>query len=595
MAAQAIDIGALLKSANLEQLESLVLSRNFRDYIPEAWKVLMPAVPYIPGFHIDAMAEHLQAVSEGQIKKLIISVAPRHAKSTVTCVFWPTWSWTRKRVAKPNPRELTPGSHLRYIFGAFKDTLSTRDSHLSRQLMDSPWYQMRWGCTCRATPHANDCNGFRFTTDQNTKTLYENDRGGRRLTASVAAGTTGEGGDILVMDDPIDIDSAQSETTREGTWRYVDTVWRGRLNDPMFGAMVFCGQRTHKDDPSGRLIREGGWELLSIPTEYTGRSTATMLGWKDPRKEIGELLAPNRFGPVKVQEAKRNPIAWAAQHQQDPTTTEGGVFKRAWWRFWCPSSMPEDERMFRGPDGLIRIAEVIPETFTRQVQSWDMTFKGITAALKKQKAPDPVCGGVVGLSGRRYYLLDSVNDVMNITETVDAVRGMSAAHPKAAAKLVEDAANGPYVMAILYEEIGGFVPVTPRGSKLSRVMTTSAMGEDSKDARALAMVDLVSAGYVYLPHPAIDPRVWEFIQEHADFPNGSHDDRVDMLSQALAHLQPFAWREEAAEERQFAKLGPPPKTTQDVMRMLYQEGLDEEKKRSKAGRSRSGSYRSARG
>jgi predicted phage terminase large subunit-like protein len=529
-----------LASATLVDVERVLLSRRFREFIPEAWKTLMPAVPFVPGYHIDAMADHLQAVTEGQIKKLIISIAPRHAKSLTVCTFWPSWAWTRKRKAKANLRELTQGNHVRWVFGAFKEALATRDSHASRQLMDSLWYQQRWGCTCQAKPHHESCQGFRFTTDQNTKTLYENDRGGRRLTASVEAGTTGEGGDILVMDDPIDIDSAQSETTRSHTWRYVDTVWRGRLNDQIHGAMVFCGQRTHKEDPSGMLLAEGGWDLLSIPTEWTGRHIVTSLGWKDPRTEVGQLLAPERFGPEQVRTAKRNPIAWAAQHQQDPTTTEGGVFKRTWWRFWCPSSMPEDERTFRGPDGVLRTAEELPETFTRLVQSWDMTFKGITASLKKQKAPDPVCGGVVGLAGRRYYLLDSVCEVMNITETVDAVRAMSEAHPKAASKLVEDAANGPYVMAILREEIGGFIPVTPRGSKLSRVMTTSAMGEDSKDARALAMVDLVSSGYVYLPHPALMPTVWEFIQEHADFPNGAHDDRC--LAAGTSIATPFGER-----------------------------------------------------
>lgn len=928
MATAAIGKLPPIDKLGLIDIERTLFAQRFRDFIPEAWKALMPAVPYIPNWHIDAMAEHLQAVTEGQIKKLIIAIAPRHAKSLVTCVFWPSWSWTvtRGTLVKPKTdrRELTQGSHVRWVFGAFKEGLATRDAHYSRQLMDSLWYRERWGCRCSG-PHASDCFGFRFTTDQNTKTLYENDRGGRRLTASVEAGTTGEGGDILClggdmliatdlghipigrlvderiacrvlgssgrwqtithwhksvpsepmveirthdgrvvrctrthpvwvngrgyiaakeidpsrdeiylrglssrvrtpprtrrtlkgpvvfsrlswpmanrraqsemarrdcrnevplvperisvqseggreapllllpvpgcsaersefsalptvrtqvlsqgdspqvlfgalrldcapdqwawrkerslatwgvgndlcswisevppqgdpgkrrtslsdlwgnggapsctssgwqqdespavqlgdalhsmsqetasesdqrehdelvrvasvrsceqadyvynltcgpdhdfyangilvhncMDDPIDIESAQSEISRAHAWRYVDTVWRGRLNDQIYGAMVFCGQRTHKEDPSGMLLAEGGWEHLCIPTEYDGRKTVTLLGWRDPRTEPGTLLFPERFGPEQVRAAKRNPIAWSAQHQQSPTVAEGGVFKASWWKFWCPASMPVEERVFRGPDNIIRVAEPAPEKYTRQVQSWDMTFKGITASMRKQKAPDPVAGGVVALSGRRYYVRDCVCEVMNITETVSAVRHMTELHPQAATKLVEDAANGPYVMAILAEEIGGFAPVTPRGSKMSRVITTSAMGEDGKDARALAMVDLVSAGYVYLPHPAIAPWVWEFIQEHSDFPNGSHDDRVDMLSQALAHLQPYSWQEQAIAERELELHGPPPTTTQEVVTRMWREGLAREKAAAnRGGRGRAASYRSARG
>ncbi len=218
------DLSSILRSVTLEQVQGELFSRSLADYIPHAWAQVQPD-PFIPGWHIGAIAEHLQAVSSGQILRLIISVPPRHGKSSLTSTFWPTWEWTRR------PKR-------RFVFGSYAMDLATRDAVYSRRLMDSKWYQDRWGCKCPPAQHVEGCYGFRFTGDQNVKTLYENDRGGRRLTASVRAGTTGEGGDILVLDDALDILEADSEEARSHAWDYTERVFVRRVNNPTTSAIT---------------------------------------------------------------------------------------------------------------------------------------------------------------------------------------------------------------------------------------------------------------------------------------------------------------------------------------------------------------------
>lgn len=143
------------------------------EFIREGWHVLEPATPYIHGWHIDAIAEHLTAVTNGQIQELLINMPPRHAKSLIVSVFWPCWEWTQ-----------TP--EKRFLFASYGQNLSTRDSRKCRMLIQSPWFQKNFG------------HIFKLTHDQNQKTRFDNDKSGSRIATSVGGLGTGEGGDRIV-------------------------------------------------------------------------------------------------------------------------------------------------------------------------------------------------------------------------------------------------------------------------------------------------------------------------------------------------------------------------------------------------------------
>jgi hypothetical protein len=133
--------------------------------------------PFQANWHLDAICEHLEAVASLQIKNLLINVPPRFGKSTIVSVMFPAWLWAR------NPT-------LRLLYSSYAQGLSTRDALATRRLIESSWYQSQWGSV------------YRITTDQNEKTRFENDGRGYRLATSVGGANTGEGGDIIVCDDP---------------------------------------------------------------------------------------------------------------------------------------------------------------------------------------------------------------------------------------------------------------------------------------------------------------------------------------------------------------------------------------------------------
>lgn len=482
-------------SAPLESLQHLQAEkcrRNLKEFIRAAWPIVEPS-PLAWGWHIDAIAEHLEAVSAGQIGKLLITIPPRHTKSLIVSVLWPSWDWATH-------------PELRWLFGSYAESLAMRDNVKARRLIQSAWYQRNWGSV------------FQFAGDQNEKRKVETDRGGHRIAVGTGGSATGEGGDRLVIDDAHNVKEVESDDVRKGVLDWHDQVWSTRANDPRNTARVIVGQRVHEDDLAGHVLAQGGWEHLSLPTEFEGNHSVTSIGWTDPRTEMGQLLWLERFGPAEVADTKRvlGSYAFAAQHQQRPSPAGGGILKRWWFRYWQPKGTnlpPVTVRLADGSSQQIHAIE-LPDDFDDQLQSWDMAFKDL-------KTSDYVAGGVWGSKKADRFLLDQRRERLSFPATVEAVKAMTAKWPKAHTKLVEDKANGTAVIATLKHEVSGLIPVNPEGGKV---------------ARAQAVSPQIESGNVYLPHPAIAAWVDAFIEECTSFPAGKHDDQVDQMTQALSRL-----------------------------------------------------------
>jgi predicted phage terminase large subunit-like protein len=247
--------------------------------------------------------------------------------------------------------------------------------------------------------------------------------------------------------------------------------------------------RWHLDDPIGRLLEKqpGRWELVNFraiaeqdepPYRLTGEPLSI------ERHSLASLLAIRDGGATSSYQ-------WEALYQQRPGPLSGGIFKREDWQF------------YKEP----------PSSFSEMIQSWDCAFKDT-------RSSDFVVGQVWGVSGAGRYLLDQVRGQMSFTRTLEAIRQTSAKYPETHRKLVEDKANGTAVIDTLKSEIPGLVAVQPEGGK---------------EARAHAISAFVEAHNVYLPAEAL--WVSNFIEEHAAFPNGAHDDQVDALTQALNYIR----------------------------------------------------------
>lgn len=356
---------------------------------------------------------------------------------------------------------------------------------------------------------------------------------GGMLTAGAMGPMTGKGADIMVIDDPIkNAEEAASETIREKLWDWFQTTAYTRL-EPGSGIIVVA-TRWHQDDLIGRLEARSSsgeglpWDVIKFPA---------LAEAEDPLgRALNEPLWPERYNLQDLEDIKKGntPYNWSALYQQRPTPEEGGAVKRAWWRFY----------------------EVAPADFDQIIQSWDLAFKDL-------KDSDYCVGQVWGRKGAQFFLLHQVRGLMNSVEVIAAIRNITRIFPQATAKLIEDSANGPAVIAQLHHEVAGIIPIKTKGQ--------------SKDQRLQAAIPLIAAGNVFLPgrrkpdgEYSID-QLWvsEFIEELAAFPNGAHDDQLDATTQALNFMKPKGWTiiENAWKE---AKLGPPPTTTQEIQDRSFQ-------------------------
>jgi hypothetical protein len=283
--------------------------RSLYVFMQQAWNVVEPTMPFVPGWHIESVAEHLEAVEAGNIQNLLVMQPPGSSKSLTVGVFWPAWAWAK-----------TPS--LRWLFASYALGLAERDREKCAMLLRSQWFQERWG------------NRFRLTSE--AFTFLKNDHTGSQYCSAVGLGT-GFHADRLVLDDPHQLIEADSEQVREGTIRWHDTAWFNRINDEKRSARVVVGHRTHEKDLLGHLETMGSYVVLRIPEEYGAAKSSC---WseakiKDPRTKQGELLRPERFGPEHVEYAKKKqpgPLKYSGLHNQAPTPREGNLIHRAWFR-----------------------------------------------------------------------------------------------------------------------------------------------------------------------------------------------------------------------------------------------------------------------
>lgn len=291
-------------------IDLALAEKSFAEFVRQAWPVVEPSIPYVHGWHIDAICEHLQAVTEGEITRLIITIPPRHMKSLLTCVLWPAWEW--------GPRNMP---HTRWLLSSYADTLSTRDSLKCRRLLTSPWYRERWG------------ERFVITTDQNQKTRFENDRHGYRIATSVRGIGTGEGGDRIGVDDPHNVMKGESELDRVNTLTWWDESMSTRVNHPEKSVKFIIQQRVHSRDLAGHcLAKDLDYVHLCLPARYEKdhpHPTKTPLPFRDRRRVDGAPLWPELYSEKALQDLEREmtEYARAGQLQQRPAPRGGGMFK----------------------------------------------------------------------------------------------------------------------------------------------------------------------------------------------------------------------------------------------------------------------------
>lgn len=366
----------------------------------------------------------------------------------------------------------------------------------------------RWGRAVRddITMFGDDL-GLRVRDDLSAQHEWQLEgHDGGVYAVGIGGALTGRPVDLLVLDDPIkDREQADSPTYRERAWDWWLEVGSTRLAP---GApVVVIATRWHEDDLIGRLLAaEDGhlWRVINIPAQADHRSEN---GETDPLgRQVGEYMVSARgrttaqWDAIKLRSGGRT---WTALYQGRPAPVEGGLFKREWWgAYTSPRWIVRNDGTYWAPQA------------DEVAMSWDMAFKNLDSS-------DFVVGQVWARYGLEVFLLDQVHERLSFVETCAAVRRLAARWPQATAKYVEDKANGTAVINALSRTVPGLIPVEPDGSK---------------EARAAAVTPFAEAGSVFLPAPELAPWIGGFIDEHAAFPNGVHDDQVDATSQALNRM-----------------------------------------------------------
>jgi len=448
---------------SIEAAERKATARSsFMGFVKHAW----PA--FIEGRHHPIMAKAFERVAAGELKRLIINMPPRHTKSEFASYLLPAW-----------------------FLGQFPDKKVIQTAHTAELAVG-------FGRKVRNLVASEDYKSIfpqvALQADSKAAGRWSTNRSGEYFAIGVGGAVTGKGADLLIIDDPHSEQEGQSidPAVFDKTYDWYTSGPRQRLQPG--GAIVIVMTRWHKRDLTGKIIkastqREGvdEWELIEFPAIMPSGNALWPEFWSQK-----ELLALQNELPASK---------WQAQYQQDPTSEEGALVKREWWKRWEQDRTPHCEFI---------------------IQSWD------TAFLKTRRADYSACTtwGVFyqpddeGSTRPNIILLDAHKERLEFPELKKAAFEFYTSWQPDACIIEAKAAGAPLV----FEMRAMGIPVSEY---------TPSRGND-KVARVNAVADLFASGIVWCPETRFAEMV---IEEFASFPAGEHDDLVDSSTQALLRFR----------------------------------------------------------
>lgn len=488
---------------HLNQLSILKAEASLYEFFKQAWPIIEGRNPFYDNWHIQAIAEHLEACFRRQIKNLIINVPPRTGKTNLISIAFPAWVWIHTADEK-------------FLYTSYAHTLSQEHSLKCKSLILSNWYQERWG--------------DRYKIQKNTEAYYDNDKKGHRISTSTGGSGTGKGGNIIVLDDINNVKDAWSKTVLEKTNRYLDQVLASRFNNPEIGVTIEVQQRSSELDATGHLLSndiDGEQVKLILPMRYESISKCKTVIlpssngkiWEDPRIEENELLCSARMPKEVVDklEKKLGAYSFASQYQQRSAPLEGNIIKKAWFKWWKHKELPTIEHVLQSWDTAISDSETSDYS---ACTTWGVFYENgmsniILLSLWKGKLAYPA---LRTMAQRLYFDYRDTGPIRNPQykgKRVDVC-------------VIEQKATGDPLIRDLIQAGIMAVPFNPtrQGDKAGRVQRIS---------------HLIEGGSVWLP--AQEPSFTRlksyadsFLEDVAVFPHGTSRDVIDSMSQALRKL-----------------------------------------------------------
>ena len=470
-------------------------AKSFSEFVRRAWRYVEPNDKLDWNWHLDVKCVHLQALSSGKIRNLIINEPPGHGKSLIVSVLWVAWEWG------PGGRP-----YLRWMSSSYSSDISVRDSIRCRSLIESDWYQRLWGDTVRLV--------------KRNETRLDNSAGGIRIASSVGGLSTGERVHRAIHDDLLRANDEHSKAMREQAIQHLRAMSTRAVNPDDY-RQVLIMQRLHEEDPTGWLMKRqpGRWDRLRLRASYQGPDQPTSIGWVDPRREAGEPLWPSRYPSAKNEELAADLGEWRAsgQLQQEPSPAGGGILKKKWWRPWPKErELPKCDHVFCSWDTAYS-EEDLKENSCSAMTEW-----GIWYNEHLRDGRGGYCVLLLSAWDGRVDYPDLKQRALDIERERTPNR-----------HLIEKKASGQSLIQDL---------------RRSRISVYRYNPDRDKVARAYAVQSILQGGVVWYP----EGKLWasKVIDACASFPYGvpPSSDYNDTVTQALLYLRNGWWLDHPDDE-----------------------------------------------
>lgn len=453
------------------------LENNFYFFFKETWHILEPAQELNLNWHHKYLCDLLQkeavriANREPKDRDIVINIPFRSTKSTIVSQMYNAWAWIKY-------------PELRFVTSSYAARLSTRDAKKTRDIINSRWYQELFS------------DRFQWTSDQNVKTEYENTKTGKRFVTSTDSNITGEGGDILIFDDPNN-PKKNTDLNLENINNTYDDVFYSRLNNDKIGIRIIIQQRIHENDLTGHILKKYPESInhIVMPAEISPDVNPVDLTEHYKNGYFWEW----KFGKESLKQWEKvlSSTAYTGQLQQNPQAKAGNIILKEWFNVISEKALP----------------------FNIKDQSFDVWIDG---AYTDKTANDPT--GIMSclLYEHNLYILNSVDKWLEMYELLKYIpKYAKANHYTAKSKMyIEPKASGKSIRSMINKMGYNCIEID------NKVVSIGKMGR-VKDAEPT-----LESGKIFLIEGSWNKKL---IDQCSIFPNGKHDEHVDNLTYAINH------------------------------------------------------------
>ena len=469
----------------VQQLSAISL----KYFLHEVFKILNPSTPLAWNWHLTFLCDVLEKVANHEIRRLMINIPPRYLKSILCSVAFPAWILGR------DPTK-------RIIVASYSKHLAVKHSMDCRQVMQSDWYK-------KCFPETIIADGA------NEKTKFCTTKNGFRFATSIGGTLTGEGGDILIVDDPHNPMHIFKKNTRNKVINWFGSVFSSRLNNKKTGSIMIVMQRLHEEDLCGYLLKEtasffqkkeenkdisdymhGSWFHINLPV-IADENICYQLGDKIYKnRKIGDILHKSIENKAEIARIKTDlgEYNFSAQYLQKPISMNGNIIQRKWLKYFDYGVFLKEQA-----------------TSGEKLQY----YISIDCASGVGTENDYTAVAVFIVLDNKFYLCNMYRLKVIYPFLKQTIADLIIKYNPIAV-LIEDKSNGTSLIQDLQTEHNNIIAIKPIYSKEYRVNE---------------VLTVIEAGSLFLA----SNQSWlkELEVELLSFPNCQHDDQVDTISQFI--------------------------------------------------------------